>query len=94
MEKETLSVVTTRAKFEQMLADRCVFESQAKQIMELAIPKFKDTLEGYNVTWDRPASEYPEQFYNIGFQMCVKPSAIEWIDANLPQAWFRPIFAQ
>lgn len=85
--------MTTREKFEKMLVDMGVFESQASAIMDLAMPKFEDIMPGgYQVTWNRPAEEYPEAIYNVGFSLVVKKTALEWIDANIPQAWFRPMF--
>lgn len=83
--------MTTRERFEKMLFDMGVFENQATQIMELAIPRFSEVLPEYQVTWDRPSDEYPNAFYNVGFSI-VKEAALEWIDKNLPQAWFRGLF--
>lgn len=84
--------MTTLQRFEEMLTNNGVFESQAKQIMELAKPKFAETMPEYNVTWERPANEYPNAFYTIGFATIVKPAALQWIDENLPKAWFRAMF--
>lgn len=69
-----------------------VFESQATKIMDLAVPRFDELLPQYRVTWDRPAHEYPDAFFDVGFAIVVKPAALEWIDANLPMAWFRGLF--
>lgn len=84
--------MTTQEKFEKKLTDMGVFESQAKQIMELAKPKFAESLPEYKVTWERPANEYPDAFYTVGFMMVVKGAALQWIDSNLPKAWFRQMF--
>lgn len=75
-----------------MLYEMGVFESQAIAIMDLAIPRFDEALPNYKITRDRPASEYPDAFYNVGFSIVVKKAAIEWIDANTPRAWFRALF--
>jgi len=83
--------MTTRQRFEKMLTDMGVFDSQAAAIMELAIPMFSEASPEYSVTWDRPASEYPDAFYRVTFVL-VKRAALQWIDANLPQAWFRAMF--
>mgnify|MGYP003545516577 CR=1 FL=1 len=74
-----------------MLKHMGVSESQASAIMDLAIPMFIEEAPGYQVTWDQPAWEYPSAFYAAGFQV-VKRAALQWIDANLPQAWFRAMF--
>lgn len=74
-------------KFE--LIDNGMFPEQAEQVFQQALPKLQPN--GYQVTWDRPASEYPDPFYAV-LAMILKPIALEWIDANLPKAWFRPMF--
>lgn len=84
--------MTTRQKFEKMLFEMGVFENQASKIMDVAIPRFSELLPQYQVTWDRPAYEYPDAFYNVGFITVVKKAALDWIDENLPEAWFRPLF--
>ena len=84
--------MTTRQKFEAILFEMGLFESQATEIMELAMPRFSDLLPEYRITWDRPSDEYPDAFYNVGFSVVVKKSALDWIDANMPQAWFRALF--
>ena len=45
----------------------------------------------YHITWDSPASDYPDSLYNLWF-ITVKPIALKWIDDNIPQAWFRMMF--
>jgi hypothetical protein len=83
--------MNTLEKFEQMLVDNGMSENQAKQVMHLAIPEI-DKLSGiYKITWDRPASEYPESIYRV-LWITIKQVAIKWIDKNLPAAWFRPMF--
>ena len=74
-----------------MITDCGVFDTQAEKIMERAKQLFAEDNPDYNVTWNRPASEYPDAFFGIGF-LTVKRAAIEWIDENIPQAWFRAMF--
>ena len=74
-----------------MLVAKGMFESQAEQVMEIAKPKLDSILEDYNFTWDRPASEYPDVIYNVVYAS-LKPIALEWIEENAPQAWFKPMF--
>lgn len=84
-------MVTTRQKFEQMLFENGMFEDQAKQVMDLAIPVIDSQVENYKFTWDRPAEEYPSQLYSIIF-MTIKPIALKWIEDNCPMAWYKPMF--
>jgi len=84
--------MTTRQKLESMLVATGMFESQAKQVMDVAIPELnKQSPGGYNITWDSDASGYPDMLYALWF-MSVKIVALKWIDANCPKAWFRPMF--
>lgn len=83
--------LTTRQKFEKMLFERGMFEAQASKVMDLAIPKLQELVVEYQITWDKPANKYPEAFYNVAF-ITVKEAALEWIDTNLPRAWFRAMF--
>ena len=72
-----------------MLCDNGMFPDQAKKVMEVAKPELE--IDGYRVTWDRPAEEYPEPFYKVGY-LIVRRVAGEWLKENLPKAWFRPMF--
>lgn len=85
-------MATTRDAFEAILHSKGVGEDTATKIMDAAIPKFKGLIPEYDVTWERPANEYPEAFYGIGYVTIVKPAALAWIDENLPRAWYRPMF--
>lgn len=84
--------MTTKQKFIDMLVQRGMFESQAEQVMEKAMPVIDSTVENYRFTWDRPASEYPEQLYPMIFSTTIKPIALAWIEENKPMAWFKAIF--
>lgn len=83
--------MNTRQKFEKMLFERGMFEDQAKEVMDLAIPVCDSQVPYYKITWDRPADEYPEPFYSIVF-LSIKPVALKYIEDNIPNAWFKAIF--
>ena len=83
--------MTTREKFESMLVKNGMFESQAKKVMDIAIPELKQMSPDYDITFDRPSEEYPSVIYNIIF-IAIKPIALKWIEENAPQAWFKPMF--
>lgn len=83
---------TTRQKFEKMLTDRGMFESQASKVMDIAAEKLKEDLPNYRITWQRPSSEYDDVFYTSFFATRIKGIAAKWIDDNLPQAWFKEMF--
>ena len=73
-----------------MCVERGMFEEQAKEVVELTIPKI-DAQDDYKTTWDRPANEYPDSLYAVMF-LYVKETAKKWIEQNIPQAWFKPMF--
>ena len=89
--------MTTRQKFEQMLYDMGIFESTAEQIMDFAIAQIdsqKTDSYPYKITWDRPASEYPQEVYNVVFEIKIKPQVFAWAEENMPLAWWKPMFAE
>jgi len=83
--------MTMLEKFIKLLTGYGMSESQANNVMELVIPEI-DKLSGkYKITWNRSASEYPESVYRV-LWIIVKKCALEWINENIPMAWFRPMF--
>lgn len=83
--------MTTKEKLVNMLVNMGMFESQAKTVIELAIPVLNESTDGYKITWNRPSEEYPKEMYAIWlFQ--IKPVALKWIDENCPKAWYRSMF--
>lgn len=83
--------LTTREKLEYMLTQRGMYESQASKVMDMAIPELNKLSDDYKITFDRPADEYPAVIYDLLF-ISIKPIALNWIDKNIPQAWFREMF--
>lgn len=84
--------MTTQQRFEILLTKCGMFDSQASAVMEIAKSRISDLAPGYNITWDGPANEYPDAFYALGFNFAIKPAAIEWIEQNVPNAWYKPMF--
>ena len=82
--------MTTREKFEQILINKGMFESQAKQVMDLAIPEI-DGNQDYKMTWNRNYTEYPDSLYAV-LLMTIYPIALKWIEDNCPNAWFKSKF--
>lgn len=82
---------TTRERFEKMLVNNCMFEDDAKKVMDIAIPIIDDVNPDYHYTWDRPADEYPQPIYNILF-FEIKKIALKYIEENCPMAWYKPLF--
>ena len=81
--------MTTKEKLIAYLVDNGMFENQAQEVFNFALLSLE--IDGYRVTWDRPAKEYPEALYSIRI-LKLRPIALLWIDKNCPLAWFRPMF--
>lgn len=82
---------TVKEKFIQMLVNMGMFESQASEVMELAIPKLNVITESYSLTWDSSSDSYPEPIYTV-LMLSIKPVALDWIINNKPEAWYKPMF--
>jgi len=74
-----------------MLTQNGMAESQANEVMKLAIPKMNNIVEDYNIDFNDSSDTYPEPIYTVLF-MTVKQTALEWIETNVPMAWFKPMF--
>lgn len=57
--------------------------------MKLAIPEIDATVTG--IRWGDTESAHPPVIYSLGMAI-IKPIALQWIDDNKPQAWFREMF--
>jgi hypothetical protein len=78
---------TIEQKLTDYLINSGMFQHQAEAVME-AVKKLQPSMDG---RWSEPPSAYPVALY-IGLQITARTAALEWIDANLPDAWFRGMF--
>jgi hypothetical protein len=83
--------MTVRGKLENMLVLNGMFESQAKEVIELSIPKLNELDKDYTITFDSSSNSYPDVIYQLWF-MTIKPIALEWIDKNKQMACYRGMF--
>ena len=83
--------MTVREKSQGMLVNKGMFETQAKEVMDIAEPELNKLVNDYKITFDRPADEYPSVIYTILF-MAIRPIALKWIEENIPMAWYKPMF--
>lgn len=88
--------MTTREKFEDTLCQRGIFESQAKAIMDYAIPLIDAEMAKSGVsdriTWNLPAEGYPDALYGALIITHLNKRVVEWAEKNLPMAWWKPMF--
>lgn len=81
--------MTIRETLAKHLTDNGMFESQAEAVIEQFMGT--DATQPMRGRWDDPTTEYPAALTDALLHgLCFV--ALEWIDANLPEAWYRPIF--
>jgi hypothetical protein len=64
-------------------------ESDARAVIEAA--KQSEGMEAMIGLWDNSIDGYPPVM-KASFHMSIKRHALEYIDANMPEAWFRDLF--
>ena len=82
--------MTVLEKLEKMLQENGMFETQAKEVMKLAIIELNKS-EDYKISFGSPDKDYPDILYKLWFKD-IKPVALKWINDNIPQAWYKPMF--
>lgn len=102
-EEKNQPVLTTRGWFENWLYNHGIFEDKAKAITDVIVEKVNAKMEaeaaktpnavGYKITWDRPASEYPEAFYTtLILTQGIKKIVFDWAEENMPMAFWKVAF--
>jgi hypothetical protein len=80
---------TIRQWAERYLYERGMFPDQAKAVV--------DTVEADNEPmkgrWNDATDHYPPHLLAV-LTFTIDAAAVEWIDANLPRAWYRAVFAK
>jgi hypothetical protein len=66
-------------------------EEQAEAIFEEARKLIESRVPDYRIKWNLSADGYPEMTYALWW-IDIKRAALEWIDKNVPNAWFRGLF--
>jgi len=84
-------VMTIEDKLEEMLVEHGMWPEQAEAVME--IMKVDDIHESMIHRWGDDVEDYPQGLLLILWGSA-KVKALEYIDANCPEAWFRPMFIE
>lgn len=82
--------MTTREKLVEQLEAIGMFNKDANNVVDLAIPELEKLVPDYRITWDRDSEGYPDVMYNVWLQ-CVKPIALAYTEQHHPQAWYKPL---
>ena len=82
--------MTFKNYFTKKLEENGMFASDAAAVIDQTIAS--PEAESMQGRWDDDMAGYPQIMTNIVW-MTVRLNALKWIDANAPEAWFRPMFA-
>ncbi len=81
--------MTIEGKFKRLLFDSGMSEDEAEAVMEIVKADSADE----SMRWSDAVEDYPAPLHNLLWAE-VKRAALKYVDANCPQAWFRPMFTQ
>lgn len=83
--------MNVKEKCIKFLVDNGMWSEQADKVFGIFYDKLCEE-DGYSQKMFREdESTYPTQLYSILF-LRLRGTALEWIDKNMPMAWFRPMF--
>lgn len=81
--------MTFEEKLTQMLFERGMFKDQAAQVVDAV--KADPANEAMAGRWSEEVDAYPDVILKLAW-MSTLVHALAWIDANVPAAWYRPMF--
>lgn len=79
--------MTLEAYYNNKLVENGMWHGQAVEVIKLAktdMPELKDR-------WNDDISGYPKEFLSVTW-FAIKRYALQWIDKNLPSAFYRQMF--
>lgn len=81
--------MTIANEVKKFLVDRGMFEDDANAVLE----RMKTAPENGAMKdrWNDPVSDYPPAIKALAL-FSAKKHGLEYIDENIPKAWFRPMF--
>ena len=82
--------MTFEDKVKEMLVENGMFDNMADAVLEAV--KTDEANEAMADRWQDDIESYPSVMLAV-LWVSTERHAVEWIDANLPMAWFRPLFA-
>ncbi len=82
---------TIEGKLKDRLVANGMFPEQAQAVIDMAKNR-TDLFPDMESRWADEVEGYPQQAIAV-LWFGIKHIALEWIDANLPQAWYRPLFS-
>ncbi len=83
--------VTFRQWAQTYLEERGMFPDQASAVVKAT--EDDPASEAMRGRWTDDTEGYPTPLLAV-MAMAINHAAVTWIDANCPQAWYRPMFAE
>ena len=81
--------MTFEEKIKGLLVSNGMFDYMADEVMERI--KADEAHQSMQGRWKDDVDGYPTQLFSVVWEIA-KHHALEYIDENLPLAWFRPMF--
>ena len=82
--------MTLKESVLEFLVSNGMFPEQAEQVFDLV--KSAPENDAMLARWNDQQDAYPDVIMKMAL-LSAKEKAVEWIDENLPRAWYRPMFA-
>lgn len=83
--------MTFQNKLIEMLMKNGMSNQQSNEVLKFAKPQIDEMLDGYSINLNSDANSYPPIIVSLLYSL-IKPIALEWIEKNIPKAWFKPMF--
>lgn len=77
---------TIRQSLEKKLFELGMFEEQASQVLDDMVKKMPEMEDRWDEVWDH----YPQTMQPV-LWMTTKSYALEWVNKNLPNAWYKQL---
>ena len=88
---EKIKKTVQTANTESVILSDTIVEAVMPKVIEAIDKQFKDI--GYDgITYNRPASEYPDFLYSVIYHTVIRQVILDYLEANHPMAWFKPMF--
>lgn len=82
---------TVQELFASKLIQLGFSEKQAESALDKGKAYLDALSDDYKIKWNYSYTHYEERLLNVMF-LTMRPAILQWIDDNIPMAWFRPIF--
>ena len=83
--------MTIREKMIELLCENGMWPKDAPVVIDEMLAAREEGDPSHAVRWDGPTDQYPPQLLAV-LWMSVRAAGLKWIDANCPEAFYRPMF--